>query len=50
MNKIAGLVPFSIVPVVTGSEKLFFVCCVYIHNQDVHSFEIQTIKISGNKK
>ena len=34
---------------VTGPERLFFGCCVYIHSRDIHSFEIQTLKVSGNE-
>jgi len=41
--------PFSKVPVVTGPEKPFSVCRVYIQDRDINSSEIQTIKISGNE-
>ena len=35
---------------VTGPEKLFFVCRVYVQDLDINSFEIPTIKNIGKTK
>ena len=49
LNFVCSGASFSKAPVATGSEKLIFVCLVYIHDGDINSFEIKTTKISGNE-
>ena len=41
--------PLSEFLIVTDVEKLFYICLAYIQDQDINSFEIQTIKPSGNE-
>ena len=41
--------PFFDSLIVTGPEKLFYVWGVYFQDRDINSFEIQTLKISGNE-
>ena len=30
-------------------KSCFLGCCVYIHSRDIHSFEIHSLKVSGNE-
>jgi len=41
--------PFLKVLIVTSIEKPFYICLAYIQDQDINSFEIKTIKTSGNE-